>query len=126
MDSHRESDEGRFISEWYPSKKSLSRMGSISRDREYRERDDDLAGNLRVRDRDREHQHRGFFPPTSFADDSYIGYRRQSPELTRPSLGRGASFSTNRSAAAVAAAAAAATDEYDVVGHYNNGEGSSI
>ena len=129
VDARDRDEDGRFMSEWYtPSKKSLSRMGSMSRDREYRERDDDWAGNLRMRDRDRDrdHQHRGYFPPTSFADDSYIGYRRQSPELTRPSLGRGASFSTNRSAVAAAAAAAAtaATDDYDH-NHYAS-EGSFI
>ena len=110
-------EDGRYIHDWFTGngKRTLSRVASMSR--EYRE-SDEWNGNHRMRDRDRDRDHhsRNFFPPSSFADDSYINYHRQAPESTRPPLARGTSFSSNRS-----------TDDYDMgVGHHPYGEGSCV
>lgn len=128
-------EDGRYVHDWFTGtgKRTLSRMGSMSR--EYRE-SDEWNGNHRMRDRDnrdrdrdrdrdnrdrdRDHHSPNFFPPSPFADDSYINYHRQQPpEATRPSLARGTSFSSNRS-----------TDDYDIgLGHHHGsgyGEGSCV
>ena len=92
---------GRYGAEWYSAPGRRSRMGSVS-SRDYSQQVDDWTGSVRSRN---------YVPYNPFTDDSYVNYRKQSPERPRPSLARGSSFTSNRS-----------VDDYDVGGY---SEGSS-
>ncbi|KIL57613.1 hypothetical protein M378DRAFT_181572 [Amanita muscaria Koide BX008] len=87
-------DDGRYIPDWFTGRKS--RMDGMP-SRDLRDRDEDnWTGSLRARGP------RPYMSTSPFVtDDSYINYNRHSPESTRPTLSRGASF--NRS-----------MDDYDV------------
>ncbi|KAF8630991.1 hypothetical protein AX15_002683 [Amanita polypyramis BW_CC] len=90
-------EDGRYGPDWYSAPGRRPPMTSIS-SRDYPVLDEWTGHRFRER---------SFAPYNPFADDSYIGYRRlQSPERVRPSLARGASFSSNRS-----------VDDYDVGGY---------
>ncbi|KAM6490069.1 hypothetical protein JOM56_014481 [Amanita muscaria] len=87
-------DDGRYIPDWFTGRRS--RMDGMP-SRDLRDRDEDnWTGSLRARGP------RPYMSASPFVtDDSYINYNRHSPESTRSTLSRGASF--NRS-----------MDDYDV------------